>query len=1070
METPPVFLILEAEPVAHETIAAQLRASFHPDAVLTSVPTLERALAVIERESPSAILLDLDMPEVHELDTFITLQQRAPHIPVVAFSQDALFEQSLAVVRAGAQDFLTRAEMASPRLVRVLAFAMERQLIRNITQSHAEQLQFSEARFRSMINENPDAILVVNMANVIRFANPAAAKLFGALRQELVGTLFSHSAPADGAHISIARSGETLDAHVREAKSVWNGEDVRIVTLHEVAANARRASWEQVLERYRDFIAQSAEGIWRSTFRTPISIRAPVDEQVEQIANDSAVVECNRALVEMYGRGDPTEMLGRVIADDAPMNDPVNVATLQAFVLNGYQLNDAETHARDFQGARKVFSNSLRGIVRNGYLVGMWGTQRDVTAEMQARIELGRAQNEVRHQREMARALADSAVVLNSTLSYEQVLDRILENVGQVVPHDAASIFLIQDGIGRFVRGKGFAERQLQEMMEQLHLKVSQVPGYQWMAETGKPLLIPDTEEYPDWKQLTGNWIKSYVGTPLRIQDQTIGFLSLDSVTRNFFNATHAADLQAFAAQAATALGNARLHAQAQRRANEFAALYDLTRDLAMQRDLDTLLYALVEHAMKLLNAGCGALALYFPDSQELEARVIIGESKPANHGRLKLGSGLLGRVALMRQPMVIEDYRQWEHRLTEQGATVISSVIATPMLFGGELVGVLAVHEEGDTTRHFNDADAQLLSLLATHAAALVYNTRLYQETEKRAHQMGLLYDAGLTLNSVLDPKTQLDFLVRIAVRSVRADVAVFFRVDKVTRELVLEFGVGFGTQSPYGYLERVPLDAKQGIEAWVARERVPALLDDAMSDPRFLAGTDLIGSGIWVPIEHDNRLLGVLGVASARRNAFNAHDERLLLLYASQAAVAMENARLYQSALQAKARRDILHWASQEIIGAGLDAERVYRAIHQAVTKLMPCEALVIAVLDETREWVDLPYLFDRGGRQPSGRIAKEVGLTGYMLQTGDALVVDDLRASEIDVINFGYPVQVMSVLAVPLRHGERVLGMLSAQSYERAAYTQDDRVMLEMLAAHAAAALMNVRDAEALKKPTS
>ena len=1065
MDTPPVVLLVQAPPTAHEKIEVQFRTHAPSQMALQTVSTLEDALNAIEQVHPAAILLDLELPETHDLDAFITLHFRAPEIPILAFAEQVSLERGLAVVRAGAQDCLTRAELESPRLGRLIAFAIERQLLRHATHSHAEQLQFSEARFRLLINENPDAILVVNAANVIRFANPAAATLFGSAREELVGTVFSPTLDANGVSVSIARNGETILAQPRQVKAVWNGEDVRIVTLRDVASAEHMADLYASQERYREFIAQSSEGIWRSIFQTPISIHAPIAEQVRAIFADAPVVECNHAFVAMYGRTDPAEMLGRVILDDLSVDDAVNQATMYAFVLNDYQLNDGETHEFDIHGQPKIFLNNLRGIVRDEFLIGMWGTQRDVTAEKQAYMALERAEHEAQHQSEKVRALADSAVVLNSTLSYEQVLDRILENVGQVVPHDAASIFLMQEGIGRFVRGKGFAERQLQEMMEHLQLNVKEVPGYQGMVDTGKPLLIPDTAEYADWKQLTGNWIKSYVGTPLRVQDKTIGFLSLDSVTPNFFNATHAADLQAFAAQAATALENARLHAQVQQRADEFAELYDLTRELAMQRDLDALLELLLERAMKLLSAPCGAVALSMPPSQELQVRVMIGGLHSSDTQSIRMGEGLMGQVAWLRQPLILEDYRAWERRLPQLGETVISAVIGVPMLFGGELVGVLAVHEEGDTTRRFTQADAQLLTLLATQAAALVHNARLYQETEKRAQQMGLLYDAGLTLNSVLEPKTQLGFLVQIAMRSVRAEFAVFFRYNDAARELWLEFGVGFTVDKPYDYLEQVPLDAKQGIEAWVARERVPALLNDAPADARFAVGADRIASGIWVPIEHDNRLLGVLGVCSTEPNGFNAHDERLLLLFASQAAVAMENARLYQDALEAKERRDVLHWASQEIISAGLDAERVYSAIHQAVTRLMPCEALAIAVLDEQGEMVDLPYLFDRQGRHPAGRIKKTQGLTGHVLRTGQALMVDDLAASGIQAVNIGYPVQVTSVLAVPLRHGGQVLGMLSTQSYAHAVYTVDDRVMLEMLAAHAAAALMNVRGAETM-----
>lgn len=918
MNSPLLVLLVQSKCDSLEKIRAQVRADDGAPFVFERVTTLAQALDISTREHAAAILLDLDLPDTQDLDAFITLQLRAPEMPIVVFGETLSTAQGLAAVRAGAQDYLTRAEIETPLVERALRNAIERQRIRSAAYSHAEQLQFSEARFRLLINENADAILVVSHAGVVRFANPAAASLFGQAREQLVGASFPLPLGAENESMSITRGSETLITQPRVVRALWSGEEIYIVTL------------------------------------------------------------------------------------------------------------------------------------------------RDVTEERMAQEQLRRAQAREQHQREMAQALADSAMVLNSTLSFEQVLDQILENVGRVVPHDAASIFLMAEGIGRFVRGKGFAERALQELMESMQLRINEVPGYEWMARTGKPLLIPDTAAYAEWKDLTGGWIRSYLGAPLRVQDETIGFLSLDSATRGFFNVEHLVDLQAFAAQAATALENARLHAHVQRRADEFAALYELTRELAMQRELDTLLVTLLEGAMKLLNAPCGVLALYLPQTQELQVRVVRGDEQLGQDVRMALGDGLMGRVALTQQPILLEDYRKWELRLPRLLKSNVSAVVCVPMLFGGELVGALAVHEEGDTTRRFAPADAQLLSLLATQAAVLVHNARLHDETEKRAQQMALLYDAGLTLNSVLEPKTQLDFLTRIAMRSVRGDLAVFFRFNEMARELVLEFGLGYSQEFPFVYAQRVLLDAPQGVEAWVARERVPAVLNDTHADPRFLVTDDLLLSGVWVPIEHDKRLLGVLAVGSRERNRFTAHDERLLLLFASQAAVAMENARLYSSALLANERRAVLHWASQEIIRAGLDAERVYAAIHRAASRLMPCEAFVIAVLDDKQEQIELPYLIDRGGRQPVGKIPRDKGLSGYVLERGACLVIDELAATDVPLIHFGYPEQVVSVLAVPLQHGGQVFGMLSAQSYEKNAYSADDCAMLEMLAAHAAAALLNLRGA--------
>lgn len=1028
-----------------------------------------RALEIIGSRTIDAILLDLDLPGTHELDAFITLHLHAPHIPILVFAEELDQERARAALSAGAQSFLTRAELESPRLQREVDYAIVRHALQQAVHSHTEHLQFSEARFRLLINENADAILVVNTQGKIRFVNPAAVTLFGKSRQELLGSTFFAPVTSDNAAlINLRRGGENLSVHMRVVKTVWESEDVYLATLRDVTAQQEIANALRVSqERYREFIELSSEGIWRCSFSQPIARDAPEQEQLAVILDHSYIEECNTAMAEMYGFEAPQEMLGRFTYHDRTRDDPVNVKSYLEFIRNHHRANEVETHAHDRHGASKIFLNNMYGIIVNDMFVGMWGTQRDVTAQRDGLRELERIQKQEGHQRRLAQGLADSAAVLNSSLSFEQVMDRILENVGRVVPNDASSIFLIEGNEARLVRARGFAERGLEERIRHVHLPVEKFEHLAQMRATQRARAIPLTDADPYWLDLGTNWIRSYVGAPLCVREQVIGFLNVDSATPNAYGEQHAADLKAFADQAATALDNARLHARVEQRANEWAMAYELTRELSMQRDRDAVLETLVERSRLMLHAAIACMALYEPAAQELVVTVVKGAAPVAPGTRVRLGSGITGTVAQTREPLIVNDFQTWtgEGRAPDRA---VSAVLSVPMLFGGELMGVLSVRELRASPRSFTSDDLKLLTMFAAQAAALIYNTRLLEQAEKRAQQLALVYDAGLTLNRELEPRIQLDFLTRIAMRSMRADRATFFRYEPLTQELVVEASPGF-EQAPEGYVyrTRVPLDAVPGIEAWVARERLPVTLNDAPSDPRFVISEDKLQAGIWVPVEHDNRLLGVLAVSTVSPHKFTANDERLLTLYASQAAVALENARLYQNVLRENERRAILHRASQEVLSAGLDAERVYAAIHQAVARLMPCEAFAIALLEESDDRIHLPYLYDRGGRQQGGTIERGRGLSGRIIETGTALNLGNLAASRLEAINIGYPVQVVSVLGVPMRHSGKIIGALLAESYEHDAYNDSDRVYLEMLAAHVAAALMNVRGYENLRR---
>jgi len=163
---------------------------------------------------------------------------------------------------------------------------------------------------------------------------------------------------------------------------------------------------------------------------------------------------------------------------------------------------------------------------------------------------------------------------------------------------------------------------------------------------------------------------------------------------------------------------------------------------------------------------------------------------------------------------------------------------------------------------------------------------------------------------------------------------------------------------------------------------------------------------------------------------------------------------------------RLTVLHRASQEIIQALQDPERVYEAVHRAVAELMPAEAFVVA-LKISEEEAEAVYLFDKGGRYPSQKIPKGQGLTWHILSTGKSLFVRDLLEESIPAIHFGTEEPVRSILAVPLRAGEEIIGMLSTQSYQPGAFSEEDLDLLELLAAYVASALRVAQLLSALRE---
>lgn len=164
------------------------------------------------------------------------------------------------------------------------------------------------------------------------------------------------------------------------------------VSEHKIAEEALRQSEE----RYRVFIEQSSEGIWRFEVSEPIPIELPVEEQIELIFQHGFLAECNNATAQQYGFSSSIELIGKPLREFLSPANPLNREYFRKFIKSDYHLAENETVETDKDGNELYFLNNMVGIVEDGNLVRAWGTQRDITATKQAQQAYQESEEQLR--------------------------------------------------------------------------------------------------------------------------------------------------------------------------------------------------------------------------------------------------------------------------------------------------------------------------------------------------------------------------------------------------------------------------------------------------------------------------------------------------------------------------------------------------------------------------------------------------------------------------------------------------------------------------------------------------
>jgi len=315
------------------------------------------------------------------------------------------------------------------------------------------------------------------------------------------------------------------------------------------------------------------------------------------------------------------------------------------------------------------------------------------------------------------------------------------------------------------------------------------------------------------------------------------------------------------------------------------------------------------------------------------------------------------------------------------------------------------------------------------------------------------------LALNRILDSRAQLQTLLESTRQALHADRVEFSCWDPHTNRIHVQIGLGYPEEiqkqlSTYSF----STDAEDNISGWVFQHRQSRILPDVSADPTFIPIDPAVRSGIWTPIEHENNFLGTLVLFSTRVNAFTASDEKLAALFASQFAIAMENARLFK-----ETQRRLHELEAVNRISATLRATETIDAMVPLLLRetaaALDAEHCSLWLYDPTR---DILYQHNVYGYAPANYVVKPgEGIAGTVFQSGKPYISPEFKTDPLTVESARLNLMAgANGACVPVRAGTEIIGVMFASVNAPHVFGADHIRLLTTLAEIAGNAIHRMR----------
>jgi PAS domain S-box-containing protein len=707
----------------------------------------------------------------------------------------------------------------------------------------------------------------------------------------------------------------------------------------------------------------------------------------------------------------------------------------------------AEEYRFVCKDGRVIWLKEDTNLIRDGNGAPLYwqGILIDITKEKE---------NERALQRQLQELRILNAITLAGTeiTSEDEIIERVLQVVS-VVYNEVCGVLMLNEQGDRLFPHSSYVGANIENWKDGSPITQG-VTGK--AVRLGTSIRLGDITQEPSFIEIAEG-MRSELCVPIRVNKKIIGVFNVESKRPNAFDEEDEQFLETVAGTLGTALENARLYETERRRRVEAESLREATASLSAHIELEPLLEQILTSAQKIvpydsasifLGTGEGDMEIVavrgFPPDAKL-----IGKKVPKTAKWTELFD--------TRHPMVMAD-AQADPRFEKWDVSeIIRGWMGVPMITQDQVVGFINL--DSHRPNAFTERDVTLIQTFANSAAVAIQNAILFKaEREQRQREESMLELMRVT-TSTLELNKIMQTILQHMLSLIPSDSGTIQLLEGDKLRIAATQGFSPGVLRAGQILSLQDSILKQR----AVQTRQPVWTNNTRQDPdyKFIEGAEEVNSFMVIPLIYKGEVIGLATLDSRQTNRYTAEDAEFAFAIANQATIAIGNARLYQEAVQASERRAILHRISQDIVRFTQDTEQIYAAIHEAAAKLMPCDVFLITLINNDKTEITAVYAVEAGTRYSPESVPARKGFSADIINNGKSVILKDTPDIEqTRAVRFGSPKRVRSVVAVPMRIGEKVIGMISAQSYEPNAYDEEEQVLLEMLATHAATAIENAR----------